>query len=99
MKTMMIMKWDGVTLAQYEQIRKQINWEGDKPKGAIFHVVSSGNNALHITDVWESADDFNNFVQTRLMPGVAQVGIQGQPKVELFPVHTVYLADVEKLKN
>jgi hypothetical protein len=97
MKTMMIMKWDGMTIAQYEQIRKQIDWEGNKPKGAIFHVVSFGNNALHITDIWESADDFNAFVQTRLMPGVAELGFTGQPQVEMFPVHTIYVADAQKL--
>lgn len=97
MKTMMIMKWDGVTPAQYEQIRKSVNWEGNKPKGAIFHVASFGNGALHVTDIWESADDFNSFVQTRLMPGVAQAGIKGQPQAETYSVHAVYVADAGQL--
>jgi hypothetical protein len=97
MKTMMIMKWDGVTPDQYEQVRKHVNWEGNKPKGAIFHVASFGNNALHVTDIWESADDFNNFVQSRLMDGVAQAGIQGQPQVETFPVQAIYVADARQL--
>ena len=99
MSTMMIMKWDGVSPDQYEQVRKQVNWEGDKPKGAIFHVASFGDNALRVTDIWESADDFNSFVQSRLMPGVAQAGIQGQPQVETFPVHAIYVADADKLKS
>src|SRR5437762_1867293 len=97
MRTMMIMKWDGVTPAQYEQVRKQVNWEGDKPTGAIFHVASFGDNALRVTDIWESADDFNSFVQNRLMPGVAKAGIKGQPQVETFPVHAVYVADLQQL--
>jgi hypothetical protein len=97
MKTMMIMKWNGVTPGQYEQVRKTVNWEGNKPKGAIFHVASFGNNALHVTDIWESADDFNNFVQARLMPGVAQAGIQGQPLVETFPVHAIFVPDLQQL--
>lgn len=99
MKTMMIMKWEGVTLAQYEKVRKSVNWEGNKPKGAIFHVASFGNDALHVTDIWESAEDFNQFTQTRLMPGVMEAGIHGQPAVETFPVHAIYVADKEKLGN
>ena len=97
MKTMMIMKWNGVTPGQYEQVRKEVNWEGNRPKGGIFHVASFGNGALHVTDIWESADDFNNFVEKRLMPGVAHAGITSQPQVETFPVHAVYVPDATQL--
>ena len=96
---MMIMKWDGVSPDQYEQIRKDVNWEGNKAKGAIFHVASFGNDALMVTDIWESAEDFNNFVQSRLMPGVAKAGIQSQPHVETFPVHAIYVANPGQLSS
>lgn len=97
MRVVMIMKWDGVTPAQYEQVRKSVNWEDNKPNGAVFHVAAFGNNALRVTDIWESADDFNNFVQKRLMPGVAQAGIAGQPQVEIYPVHAIYAPDPKNL--
>jgi hypothetical protein len=93
MKVVMIMKWDGLTPAQYEQIRKSVNWEGDRPQGANFHVAAFGNNALHVTDIWDSADDFNNFVQHRLMPGVMAAGIPGMPQVDIYPIHAVYAPD------
>jgi hypothetical protein len=91
MKTVMVMKWDGVTADQYEKLRKSVNWEGDVPKGALFHVAGFSNNAIRVTDIWESADDFNNFVQNRLMPGTATVGIKGEPQVEMFPVHAIFV--------
>jgi len=94
---MMIMRWDGVTPDQYEKVRKQVNWEGNKPEGAVFHVASFGNNALHVTDIWESANDFNSFVETRLMPGVSQAGIKGEPQVETFPIHAIYVPDAKQL--
>src|SRR5690348_4201436 len=97
MKVVMIMKWDGVTPAQYEKVRKSVNWEGNQPKGGRFHVACFGNNALRVTDIWDSADDFNNFVQNRLMPGVAQAGIAGQPQVEIYPVHAIYNPDPKAL--
>ncbi len=93
----MIMKWDGVTSNQYDEIRKSVNWEGDNPKGGNFHVCSFGNNAMHITDIWDSAEDFNNFVQQRLMPGVMAAGIAGQPQVEIYPMHALYLPDPSRL--
>ena len=93
----MTMKWDGVTPDQYEKLRKIVNQEGDKPKGAVFHVASFGNNAVYVTDIWESAEDFNGFVESRLMPGTAEVGIEGHPQVEIFPMHAIYVPDKENL--
>ena len=89
MRIMMSMKWDGLSLDQYEEIRQLANWEGDLPNGAVFHVAGEFDNALRVTDIWESAD-FNHFVQNRLMPAVAKVGIESQPPVDVFPVYAVF---------
>jgi len=65
MPVMMIMEWKGVTADQYEQVRRSVKWETDVPDGAMFHVASIGDGALHVTDIWQSPDDFNRFVQDR----------------------------------
>ena len=91
------MKWDGVTPDQYEKLRKSVNWEGNMPKGAVFHVAAFHNNALRVTDIWESAEDCQNFVQQRLMPHVAAVGIHNEPQVELIPVHAIFIPALQRL--
>ena len=93
----MIMKWDGVTADQYEAIRKTINWEGNMPKGAVFHVAAFDKTGIRVTDIWESADEFNDFVQSRLMPGTAAAGIKGQPQVEILPVHAIFVPALERI--
>jgi hypothetical protein len=98
MKIVMLMKWDGVTADQYEKLRKVVNWEGNEPKGAVFHVATFDNAGIRVTDIWESADDFNNFVQSRLMPGTAEVGIAGSPQVEVYPAHAIYAPHPDRLK-
>jgi heme-degrading monooxygenase HmoA len=62
----------------------------------MFHVAASNGNGLRITDVWESAEDFQNFVESRLMPGVKQLGIEGEPKVEIYPAHRIFAPAYEK---
>ncbi len=93
----MIMKWDGVSPDQYDQVRKLANWEGDAPKGGVFHVAAFQGNTARVTDIWESEEEFNNFVQSRLMPAVAKVGLQTQPQVELIPVHAIYVPALQRL--
>ena len=90
MKVIMIMKWDGVSLDQYEQVRNMVKWETDQPQGGLFHVATHDGNALRVTDIWDSADEFNHFVMTRLMPATAALGIPGMPNVEMYPVYAIY---------
>jgi hypothetical protein len=90
MPVVMIMQWEGVSPEQYEAVRKEANWEGNRPKGGNFHVASFSPKGLHVTDLWDSAGDFQQFVETRLMPAVAKVGVKGQPVTQIHPVHAIY---------
>jgi len=50
---------------------------------------------MHLTDVWESAEDFQRFVDDRLMPVVQEMGIEGDPEVTILPAHTVFAPGYE----
>jgi hypothetical protein len=56
----------------------------------MFHVVAMTDNGVRVTDVWESAEAFDTFVRDRLMPGVKELGIPGEPQVEILPAHAVF---------
>jgi hypothetical protein len=90
MAIMMLMEWDGIGVEEYEKARKHVNWEGDVPPGGIVHVAAFTDNGLRVTDVWESAEAFQKFVDERLMPGPKVLGLPGEPRVEIFPAHAVF---------
>jgi len=95
MRISMFMRWEGVTLDQYDQVRDSVDWEGNVPDGTVLHICSHDGDALRVTDVWESAEDFNNFVKDRLMPGVKEVGIEGEPYIEIYPLHALFVPEEE----
>src|SRR5437763_1790697 len=86
---LMRLDWEGVTPAQYEALRKIVNWEGDQPPGGMSHVAAFDDAGIHVNDTWESAEQFQAFLDNRLMPGVQQVGVGGQPNVTITPAHAV----------
>jgi heme-degrading monooxygenase HmoA len=94
MSIIMLMHWPEVSKAQYEQARKEINWEGDTPQGAKFHVAWFGEDGFHVLDLWESREDFERFLKQRLTPAVQKIGIQGQPKVQYANAHAVFAPNV-----
>lgn len=91
------MKWDGVTKDHYEAMRKSVQWEPDVPKGAVFHVAAFTDKGIRVTDIWESPEELNEFVEKRLMPGAIAANVPGQPEVEVYPVHAIFCPDTQKL--
>jgi hypothetical protein len=91
MPTAMTMRYPGITLDQYDEACEKVNWEGDVPAGAIFHVAAHDGEAMRVFDIWESPEQFNAFVESRLMPVlVGELGIQTQPEVTLCEVHRMF---------
>ena len=86
----MYLKWNGITPALYNQLHDIVKWEENHPTGGLFHVAYFDNEGVRVQDVWETAEDFNNFTNDRLMPGGAKLGITSQPTIEIFPVHAVF---------
>jgi hypothetical protein len=82
--------WPGVTEERYEAVRKIVKWETDQPAGALFHVATFDAEGAHVLDLWDSPEQFQAFVDSRLMPGVMQIGITSQPTVRVLPVHALF---------
>jgi heme-degrading monooxygenase HmoA len=46
---------------------------------------------MRVVDIWESAEDFQNFINAKVMPAVQQLGITSQPDVKILPAHNVFI--------
>lgn len=90
MATVMLMHWREATAEQYERAREMVGWDRDVPPGAKLHVSGFDDDGLHVTDVWESEQSFNTFMEQRLAPAIQEIGIQGQPEVKFFPLQGVF---------
>jgi hypothetical protein len=90
MSIVMNMRWNGITKEQYDAVRELVDWEGTPAPGGQFHVAAFDTNGLRVTDVWDDAESLNTFVNTRLMPGVRQMGVDSSPEVEVYPIHALY---------
>jgi hypothetical protein len=90
MATAMIMRWDGLTVDQYEQALEKVGWDRDVPAGAKLHVAGFSDGGLNVLDVWESAEAFQAFLDQRLGPAVQEIGIQGEPEVRFYPMHACF---------
>ena len=100
MAILAIVNGNNLTKKMYEEVRKEANWERDHPTGAYFHAAGfddSGNN-MCVADVWESEEQFNNFIKTRITPVMEKINAPNL-KVEVYPIHNVNaFPGIEKYK-
>jgi len=85
----MQMRWDGATPEQYDKMRAKVDWEGSIPDGAVQHVAWFDADGMNVVDVWDSEEQFNAFIQSQVMPAVAELGIPGGPEVKISQAHAV----------
>ena len=90
MSTVIMQRFDTLTPQQYDQLRELVRWDREVPAGMTYHVASYDDGVLRMTDVWDSEEQFNDFVQTRIVPGLQQLGIHGLPQSIVSPVHDVF---------
>jgi heme-degrading monooxygenase HmoA len=78
------------TPEDYEKVNEKI---GDAaPEGLIVHTVTDlGGDKWKLVDVWESAEDFQNFVQNTLIPAIAEVNPDAPeaPQPEILEVRDI----------
>ena len=88
MSFVLTFKPSGFTAAKYDEAIEKLNAAGaGAPEGRSYHVCYGDPNGLHVTDIWDSMENFQAFGET-LLPIMHSLGVDpGQPDVE--EVHNV----------
>ncbi len=78
-----------VTKEKYDECVSRLESEGDfPPDGLEYHVAFGSEGAFRVSEVWDSQEKFEAFGQ-RLMPILAELGIELAGDPEVFEVHNI----------
>ena len=98
MAILAIVTGQGLTKQMYDELRKEVDWEHNRPTGIIFHAAGFDNSGnLRVADIWESEQDLNNFFNNVLKPAAEKINAP-MPKGEIFPIHSVSTWGVDDYK-
>jgi len=84
----------GMTLDQYDAAVQKMGLtpRGAGPAGCLFHWVTKTADGVRVTDVWESSESFEKFAQEQIGPTMQAIGVQAQPEIQNFQVHSYLTA-------
>jgi hypothetical protein len=78
-----------VTSEKYEEGLRRIKEAGEwPPDGMDYHVLFGSEESLRVSEIWDSRDQFQAFGE-RLMPILADIGIEFSGEPEIFEVHNI----------
>jgi hypothetical protein len=93
MAVAIVMEFEGGTLDQYNEVIQLMGLTpgGAGPPGALFHWVTTTDDGIRVTDVWESQEQFDQFAQEQIGPHSATVGLP-EPQASVHDVHNHFTA-------
>jgi hypothetical protein len=78
-----------LTTERYNESVRRLQEGGDfPPEGCEFHVFFGSEGNLHVSEVWDSREQLQSFGE-RLMPILADVGIEFSAEPEIFEVQNL----------
>ena len=94
MATVMTMRVPG-GFGMYDQLNEEMGIENDLPPGLIQHNAAKDGDDLLVWDVWESKDDFERFMNDRLMPAFQKISgdsapPEGGPEPQFAELHNQF---------
>jgi hypothetical protein len=78
-----------LTAEKYDEAVRKLEKAGIWPAdGLDYHVCFGSDGNLRVSEIWDSREQFEAFVE-RLMPVLAELGIEQSGPPEIFEVHNI----------
>lgn len=89
MPVAVVLEFKDATLEQYDQVIEKMGFApgGVGAPGGLFHWVTATDDGIRVTDVWETAEQFQQFADEQIGPITQEVGIPAPPEVTFYEVH------------
>lgn len=94
MPVAVVLEFADATLAQYDEVIAKMGFEpgGQGPAGALFHWVTETDGGMRVTDVWETAEQFERFSEEKIGPITQELGVAGPSQITHHAVHNYLTA-------
>ncbi len=78
-----------LTAEKYDESLRRLKEAGEfPPDGLDYHVCFGSEGSMRVSEIWDSREQMQNFGE-RLMPLLADVGIEFSGDPEIFEVHNI----------
>jgi hypothetical protein len=86
-----------LTAAEYRKVMDELGVER-RPEGGIYlHVTTPTEGGFRVLEIWDEKEGFDRFVEQRLAPASAAVGVERSIEVTVTPLHNFLAPRLDEL--
>jgi hypothetical protein len=85
-------RFEDAALVQYLEVMDKLNLGEGLAEGGCVHIASKhSDTSMHVVDMWVDEKSAKKFYDNTLPPILQQVGYRGQPMIETWMLHYIYV--------
>jgi hypothetical protein len=92
-------RYPNLTPAVYDEIISSLDLDANPPAGAILHVAAEGEDEIVVSEIWRTEQTFRSFYDYRLRPALVTHGVEGEPRIEVAPLHNLFAVEMETVER
>jgi hypothetical protein len=87
----------GLTAPEYRAVMDQLGVER-RPEGGIYlHLTTPTDVGFRIVEIWDEKENFDRFVENRLVPANEAIGLSRATEITVTPLHNFFAPRLEEL--
>jgi hypothetical protein len=87
----------GLRTDQYDAVIERMQVVTRPSPGIYLHICALTDEGLRITELWDSEEGFRSFIEERMFPAAAELGIQADPVISVKPLHFLFAPRVTEI--
>jgi hypothetical protein len=100
MAVAVITRFPGLTPKTYDDAIASLDLDANPPAGAVLHVAAeTQGGGFVVTEIWRTEQTFQAFYDYRLIPALRMHGMEGQPQVEVAPLHNLFAVEMDTVER
>ena len=86
-----------LTAAEYRAVMDELGVER-RPEGGIYlHLTVPTDFGFRVVEIWDEAEGFQRFLDDRLAPASAAVGMEHEVTIDVKPLHNLFAPRLDEL--
>jgi hypothetical protein len=87
----------GLTAREYRSVMDELGVEA-RPEGGIYlHMTTPTDFGFRVVEIWDEKEGFDRFVERRLTPAGAAVGLDREMTIAVTPLHNLFAPRLKEL--
>jgi hypothetical protein len=86
-----------LTAPEYRAVMDELGVERRPEDGIYLHLTTPTGSGYRVVEIWDEKENFDRFVERRLVPANEAVGLDHATEITVTPLHNLFAPRLEEL--